>query len=185
MDQDKLLELFHSSGKLKTTARAGWLRAGVPEIDAESVAEHTFRTAFIAMILGDLLKLDTGKILKLALLHDLAEAVIGDITPHDDITVQEKLKNEENAIKDMFKGMSKGDEYIALWQEYSLQRTEEAKLVRCIDKFEMALQASEYQTTFPDKDFNEFFADVEMQMTFNEVQTLFEAIKKTVSEKKR
>ena len=65
---------------LKTTKRTGWVRQGVHH--PESIADHMYRMSLMAMIssFGDG-TLDTNKCIKLALIHDLAEAKVGDITP--------------------------------------------------------------------------------------------------------
>ncbi len=176
MKDAELLKLFHNIGKLKTTVRAGWLRCGVP--DPESVAEHAFRAAFMAMIYGEILKLDTCKLLKMALLHDLAEAKIGDITPHDGLTIEEKRSLEEAAVKELLNKIPNGAEYIALWLEYDQQKSTEAKVLKNLDKLEMALQACEYQQTFPEKDLSEFLKDVEKQLNIDKVREIFKMIKK-------
>lgn len=93
MKNTDIVELFHSIGKLKKIKRAGWIRHCIP--NPETVADHSFRTAFIAMILGDILKLDTAKLMRMALIHDIAEIVTGDITPDNNITNKEKQEKEK------------------------------------------------------------------------------------------
>ena len=83
-DISSLLHFFREAGKLKTLVRAGWTRKGVPA--PESVAEHSFRMVLMAMVLGDRQDLDTLKLVKMCLIHDLPEVIAGDITPHDGIT---------------------------------------------------------------------------------------------------
>lgn len=175
MNYDGLLELFHNVGQLKTLKRAGWNRVGIPE--PESVADHVFRTAFIAMFLGDLLKLDTEKLIKMAMVHDLPEIITGDITPYDDLTVVEKRNKEVEAIKELLKEISNGNEYIDLWLEYDEQRSTEAKILKNIDKLEMAFQAIEYKNQYPNKNLTEFFEDVEKQINIDEVRKLYEILK--------
>ena len=155
MNYEKLIELFRNLGKLKTTKRAGWARVGVAK--PESVADHTFRTAFMVMVLGDILKLDTEKLVRMALIHDLPEALVGDITPYDNLTIEEKRKKEVEAIKELLKDVPHGNEYVELWLEYDQQKSAEAKVLKNFDKLEMALQASEYKLVHPDKDLSEFF----------------------------
>ena len=176
MDSEKVLALFHKIGELKSLPRTGWSRVGVPEDDVESVAEHTFRTCFIAMVLGDILKFDTGKLLKLALLHDVAEVVTGDITPHDNITPEEKLDREEAAIREIFGAVQGAEEYISLWHEYSAQESKEAIVIRNIDKFEMALQASEYSRRYPDKDFEEFYEGAQLEHKVAELKEILKRL---------
>jgi 5'-deoxynucleotidase YfbR-like HD superfamily hydrolase len=174
MSASELLRLFQEVNKLKTTARAGWLRCGVDH--PESVADHSFRTAIISMIISDNLQLDTKKVLKMALLHDLAEAVVGDITPYDNLPVEEKLKKEEIAVYGLLREVPNRDRYLELWQDYASGQSAEAKLVKNVDKLEMALQAYEYQKAHPELDLAEFLEDAEDCIDVPGVQILFEEI---------
>jgi 5'-deoxynucleotidase YfbR-like HD superfamily hydrolase len=175
MDSRALLKLFHDLGKLKTLTRQGWLRVGIT--NPESVADHSFRTAFIAMMIGEQLSLDIVKVLKMSLLHDLAEIVIGDITPYDKLTVDEKRSREDKAVLGLLSGIPNYEEYLSIWREYSEQKNNEAALVRNIDKLEMALQASEYQREFPELDLTEFLEDAENYINIPMVKELFAGIR--------
>ena len=85
MDNDRLLDLLLESTTLKRMPRSGWLMRGVPHV--ESVAEHSFGVAFVALALADALQasgdledaLDLEKVLVMALLHDLAEVRLTDL----------------------------------------------------------------------------------------------------------
>ncbi len=171
MNNEVLLTLFKNAGKLKKLVRSGWLRSGVD--NPESVAEHVFRTAFIAMILSDRLGLDSQKVLKMSLLHDLAEVVVGDITPYDNESKEAKLKSEEIAFYGLLRELSDRDSYLKLWQDYAYQGSLEAKFVKNIDKFEMALQAYEYQKEKPVLDLSEFLLDAEKYIEIPLVLELF------------
>jgi putative hydrolase of HD superfamily len=70
--------LMKHSGKLKELKRTGWVESGI--LEPESVADHSYRTTLLAMILSDQKGLDTLKTVKMALLHDLVESVTGDLT---------------------------------------------------------------------------------------------------------
>jgi putative hydrolase of HD superfamily len=74
-----LVKFLEITGILKQTQRAGWVDVGVYQ--PESVADHTFRTAFLCMLYADMEALDPLKLLRMALIHDLPEAVIGDLMP--------------------------------------------------------------------------------------------------------
>src|SRR4051812_24153074 len=86
-DLAAVARFFSIVGRLKRTARTGWLDRGVPPIEVESVADHTFRVALMAWLSAPM-SLDRDRVLKLALLHDLAEATTGDLTPYhpDEVT---------------------------------------------------------------------------------------------------
>src|SRR3954454_20843223 len=94
-------------GRLKTLKRAGWVRRGVS--DPESVADHSFRAAVLAMLLGTDLGVDRDRLVRLLLVHDLAESDpdVGDITPFDGVGPDEKRRRETTAMERLcasFKG---------------------------------------------------------------------------------
>src|SRR5262245_57028480 len=83
-----LARFLHRAGRLKATPRTGWIDRGVPVGEAESVADHSFRVALLAWLAAHLAAaddpaLDVDRVLALALIHDLAEALTGDLTPYD------------------------------------------------------------------------------------------------------
>jgi 5'-deoxynucleotidase YfbR-like HD superfamily hydrolase len=176
MENSKLLSLFHNAGKLKCTKRAGWVRAGIT--DSESVADHSFRCTFIAMVLGDEFHVDSEKLLKIAVIHDLAECVVGDITPHDGISQEEKKEKEHTACKEIFKDIPNSQIYLNLWTEYEKQNSPEAILIKNIDKLEMALTALEYQKENPKSDLAEFVDVAESHIDDPKIKQIFWEIKK-------
>src|ERR1700693_4435909 len=81
-DAQKLLRFFVRSGRLKVERRRGWVKKlGLK--NPESVADHSYRTALMAMVISDSRGLDTSKAVRLALLHDLPEAIAGDAMPEE------------------------------------------------------------------------------------------------------
>src|SRR5690554_257736 len=97
MVADSLSIFFQSILRLKSIRRAGWV-SKVKIKDPESVADHSFSMCAIAMLLSDVLGFDTRKAMKMVILHDLAESVVGDYMPGD-IAVEEKLAQEKKAMK--------------------------------------------------------------------------------------
>src|SRR5918912_251677 len=73
--------LAAAAGSLKEVRRQGWVDRGVA--DAESVADHSYRLAVLAWAVARARGLDAGRAVLIALVHDLAEAEIGDETPFD------------------------------------------------------------------------------------------------------
>ena len=131
--------------QLKTIPRSGWQKKlGISH--PESVADHAYSVAILSMILSDSKKLDTQKILKMALLHDLAESVVGDLTP-EDATKSKKIKLENMAMKKILATLDDitSKQYWSIWTEYQKKSSREAKLLHDVDKLEMALQASVYK----------------------------------------
>jgi putative hydrolase of HD superfamily len=139
-----LSPFFHSVLKLKTVKRAGWI-SKVKFKDAESVADHTFSMCAMAMLLADMLGLDTRRAMKMVILHDLAESVVGDYMPGD-VSANQKLAKEKNAMKSILAGLPRKarGEYEKIWLEYLQNKTQVARFVHRIDKLEMALQANQY-----------------------------------------
>lgn len=141
-----IIEFLRAVGRLKGLPRTGWLEAGVK--DPESVAEHSFRMAVLAMILADLKGLDAERAMRMALLHDLAEAEIGDMTPG-----QKRRRGpayaryEDEAMTQILSTLPKplAERYRSLWEEYSNVVSSEAEITIQADKVEMLLQTLEYE----------------------------------------
>lgn len=138
-----LVKFFETVGKLKRTPRSGWIEVGIR--NPESVADHTFRTSILCMVYSDLEGLDELKLLRMALIHDLPEAIIGDLTPSRKTTRSKEREN--NAMNQILSLLPKEqrEKYMTDWNEYQEGKTREAKAVRQLEKLEMALQAKEYE----------------------------------------
>ena len=132
---------------LKAVARAGWLRSGIKQ--PESVAAHSWGMSFIAMQLCPP-ELNRQRVIEMCIVHDIAEVRIGDITPHDGISPDEKSHLELQA----FESMGLTEKSLELFKEYESQSTKESRFVRFVDKLDMALQAEIYEKE--GLDLNEF-----------------------------
>lgn len=140
-----ILRLLREAGKLKKIPRTGWkTKAGIAE--AESVADHSFRVGLAAMLLSDFIGLDTLKVVRMALIHDLAESITGDLTPEQVSGETDKILLEDKAMDTLLDNIPSKIKplYIDAWREWVKGESREAKLVREVDAFEMALQAEEY-----------------------------------------
>lgn len=123
----------------------------------ESVADHSYRMAIMCMFPPATLApcLDTVKCLKMSLFHDLAESVVGDITPADNVAKDEKHQREvqsmeyiEHKLLDRIEGSKLSNEIesiLVLWREFEKGETLESRFVQDIDKLEMLLQMLEYE----------------------------------------
>ena len=130
---------------LKTIPRQGWIQK--LEIDhPESVADHSYTVTAMSMVLSDLEGLNTEKIIKMAILHDLAESVVGDITPNT-IAKDEKILKENQAMKQILKNLPDkiAESYLEIWNDYQNRTSVESNLLHDIDKLEMVFQAKFYQ----------------------------------------
>ncbi len=152
MDTEGLVDFFTEAGKLKRLPRTGWVESGVP--DPESVADHSFRVALIALVLADARGFDSLRVVRMALIHDLAEAETGDLTPTQKEAAHEAARRAEDEamgrlIGDLPEAIQ--EEYRDAWREFSEFATDEARLVRDADKLDMVMQASEYQKAGGDR----------------------------------
>lgn len=140
----EVLRFLRVAGRLKETVRAGWALRGVER--PESVADHSFRVALLALVLapGADPPLDRERCLAMALVHDLAESLVGDITPYDGVSADEKCRREREAMHRL-SALLGDDETLRLWEEYQAAATPEARFVKDLDKLETVLQAAEYE----------------------------------------
>ncbi|KAA8522813.1 hypothetical protein F0562_009236 [Nyssa sinensis] len=143
--------------RLKTTKRTGWVRREIQ--NPESIADHMYRMGLMALIASDIPGVNRDKCIKMAIVHDIAEAIVGDIAPSDGIPKSEKSRREREALDHMCKVLGDGPrakEIGELWMEYEENSSLEAKVVKDFDKVEMILQALEYENE-EGKDLDEFF----------------------------
>jgi putative hydrolase of HD superfamily len=168
-----LIEAYFEFNHLKQLYRQGWLQHGVPHARCESVAEHTFGVAMLAMFLADahFPDLDASKVLRMALLHDFGEIYAGDITPADGLDRSEKLRLERHAVQQVLSKLGRGADYLALWEAYERGTSPEAQFVRQIDRLEMALQASVYEHQEL-ADLSEFFTSVAQALSAPALQSI-------------
>jgi putative hydrolases of HD superfamily len=158
-----LLTLYSQVAALKLLPRVGWLQRGVA--GAESVADHTFGVAVLALLIGEHAggrppnpgaasgegagkpQIERGKLLAIALLHDLAEALVGDLpsSARRLIGAEAKRAAERRAIEELFAGLPDRAEYLTLWEEYAAGASAEARLVKELDRLEMLAQALAYE----------------------------------------
>ena len=139
-----LTPFFQHVLRLKHVKRAGWIsRAQIS--NPESVADHSYSVCAISMALSDMLGLNTERVMKMAILHDLPESIIGDFVPGE-VTKKKKRAEENNAIETILHSIPPclRSDYKGIWLEYLLNKTDIARLVHTVDKLEMALQARQY-----------------------------------------
>ncbi|XP_077408774.1 5'-deoxynucleotidase HDDC2 [Vanacampus margaritifer] len=143
-DNMKMLQFFKLIGQLKRVPRTGWVYRNVK--DPESVSDHMYRMALMSLLITDP-TVDKDKCIKLALVHDMAECIVGDIAPSDNVSKADKHRREEAAMRHLssLTPDSLRKEIYALWEEYELQSSAEARLVKEFDRLEMILQAHEYE----------------------------------------
>ncbi len=172
-----LLDFFHTVMELKNIPRKGWKdKIGIP--NPESVADHSYSVTVMAMILSDFKKLDTQKILKMSLLHDLAESIIGDFTPGE-ISKKDKIEIENEAMTKILSKLPSNltNKYNEIWKEFQNQKSKEAILLHEIDRLEMALQAFKYGSEgYPQDKLEVFFLSAKKKIKSKEVLEILDEI---------
>ena len=176
-DPSRLASLFLTLANLKRIRRTGWVDRGVPPDEVESVADHSFLTTIVAWIVAsDNSELDAGRVLKMALIHDLAEATFGDAPPYEPGDVPDradldavraffsvnhvrspgnaaaKRNGEEAAMAALLESLPERirDEMAGLWAEYEAQATPEARFVKEVDRLEAFLEARHLGDAHPE-----------------------------------
>jgi putative hydrolase of HD superfamily len=139
------LEFTTQVGELKELKRSGWKRHGIEP--RESVADHTARSVILAMTLPKEIEVNRARVAQMLAIHDLPETdpAVGDITPFDGVSDDEKFEREKAAMSRLCSKFSNGDEIYQLWLEYEAQETPESRVAHDLDKLEMAMQAVEYE----------------------------------------
>ena len=150
---------------LKDLKRAGWLIRGVS--DPESVSDHSWGTALLCLLYAVRAGVESDRAVAMALVHDIAEALTGDVAARVDprdrtVSLQQKQADERAAIERLFPaGQNRTaaepataagseasvapDSIRELWQEYEAAVTPEARFVRDMNLIDMCLQALRYQ----------------------------------------
>lgn len=138
---------MHLVGNLKRTYRFN----SIPSIKGDSSADHSWRLALATFIIAEELKLniDLVRAIKIALVHDLAESVAGDIDVRDiksgKYTEEQKLEGELEAMKKICSTLPEnlGQEINDLWSDYNSAGTKEAKYIKALDKAEGLIETWE------------------------------------------
>ena len=161
------IQFFHMLERLKTTKRQGWKDYGIG--NGESIADHMYRMSIITMLcpqpLIKRLDLDVPRCTTMALIHDIAESLVGDLTPSQKNKIEARCgkgekSRREGAVMDYFgevmlgkveggkAGNEAGDagmDIIGAWREYEDSKTNNSKFVHDVDKIELMLQMVEYE----------------------------------------
>jgi len=172
-----LFDFFYLVSELKKVPRMGW-KSKVGIEHPESVADHSYGTAIMAMVLSDSNKLDTEKIIKMALLHDLAESITGDFVP-DEISKENKKMAEHDAMKEILSKLptNLAVGYDKIWQEYNQAYTKESIFLHEIDKLEMAIQAAKYSSEgFSNERLSSFVESAKKEIKSKELLDILDTI---------
>ena len=186
----KKIEGLITALNLKDEKRTGWQLRNIE--DPESVADHSWGVALLTLVYSEEVGINEEKALKMALVHDIAEAETGDfvtrkVDDKQEIEKEEKEKLEKEAVEKL-SGLL-GEELEEIWMEYEERETDEAKFVKDMDLIDMCLTALKYEKENrynpeeENEDFqeyenlDEFFATTKPRITTLKGQKLFQEIK--------
>ena len=133
------LEFLREAERLKGTLRSGFTSTGRPE----STAEHTWRLCLMALVLSDEFEgIDLLRLIKLCIVHDLGEALNGDIPAVLQTEGSDKSAQERADLEILTRALhpDKRAEILALWEEYEAASSPEALFAKGLDKLETILQ---------------------------------------------
>ncbi|MGI9260527.1 MAG: HD domain-containing protein [Woeseiaceae bacterium] len=138
-DTRSRLQFLREAERLKDTLRSAYTRNG----RTESVADHSWRLALLAMTFSDQLPdVDLLRLLKICVLHDLGEAINGDIPAPEQDCGSPKSGQERDDFLSLIAPLPAGvrSEFLSLWDEYENGTSREAKVAKALDKIETILQ---------------------------------------------
>ena len=140
MSPTELIKILNVAEKLKCNTRHCYTSSG----RHESVAEHCWRTALMAMLLEkEFPQADMNKVIKMILIHDLGEAFTGDIPCFEKSSNDEK--KESRVLDDWVQTFPEPErtQWLELYAEMNALETQEAKIYKALDKMEAVIQHDE------------------------------------------
>lgn len=144
----KMLSILIELQRLKNLERTGWMLRGLPPC-SESIADHSFGVAATAMLLADEIKsrgvdVDVERVLRMAIMHDWAEALLGDLprTATNYFGAEARTNAEKRAFADMTKSLSEEvkEKYRALNEAYEKRECLESRIVKAADVIDLLIQ---------------------------------------------
>ena len=170
---EALLGLARFASKLKFVPRTGWLDRSVPAVQVESVADHSLGVALLAwgcalQRRAEGVAIDPERVLMLAILHDLAEAETGDLTPYDPVAIPgepaarrafletrhrrdpdrnaAKRAEEDAAVRELLDTLPRATRspFEEVWEDLRQGTSREARFVKQVDRLETFLQSRHY-----------------------------------------
>lgn len=141
-----LLQFYLLATELKDKIRSGWKVWNIDRERVESVAEHIYGTCILAIAIDSEFKMDIDiyKVIMMLVLHEIEEVKIGDLTPFDKITKQEKRELGKQAVEEILSNLNKKVQYMELIEEFENMETREAVFAKMCDKLEANIQCKIY-----------------------------------------
>ena len=141
-----LLKFYLLAIELKDKIRSGWKVWNIEKERVESVAEHIYGVCILAIAIDSEFDLDVDiyKIIVMLVLHEIEEIKIGDLTPFDKVTKQERRITGRQAVEEILATLNKKAQYIELIEEFETMETKEAIFAKMCDKLEADIQCKLY-----------------------------------------
>ncbi len=143
MDARDLLKFAKRADRLDSLPRTGWLFGGV--VQPESVAAHVYQTTLIALAIADEVGADAEQVMRVALLHDIGEALITDLPrPTKDFVGRSEMKAaEQKAAAHVLHGLP--EQWLDCVQAYDASDSLESRIVKAADRIQMMIKACIYE----------------------------------------
>lgn len=141
-----MLQFYLLATQLKDKIRRGWELWNIDRKRVESVAEHIYGACILAISIDSEfdLNIDIYKVVMMLVLHEIEEVKIGDLTPFDKVTKEEKRKMGKQAVQEILNSLSKNADYIELIEEFEEMKTRESVFAKMCDKLEADIQCKLY-----------------------------------------
>ncbi|MCO5198484.1 MAG: HD domain-containing protein [Anaerolineae bacterium] len=183
MDVNAVIAFLSYGIQLKQMPRTGWVQRGVP--GAENVAAHSYGVVLTALTLAELVDepLDLARLLALATLHDLPEALTSDIPSPvkrffpQSIEASLKTDLERGAMREIVGEMPFGGAWMVLWEELHAAESAESRLTHDADKLDMFLQAYSYERQMGTRALAEFWT-VPFTFAFAATQAVYDELRR-------
>jgi putative hydrolase of HD superfamily len=176
---DRITGFMVEVAKVKGINRTGWVLSGVKH--PEHVGDHMFSTAVLSYLLAKNAGLDADKCLKMALLHDIHEAITGDIPSRNGVSSKRKDRLE---VRDTTRVLSRlgssGGELRSLLREFIRCRTVEARFVHEVDKLDYVVQLMQYSSRMKPAMVREFLSSGGNGIHAPELRHIYDKVRKHV-----
>ncbi len=175
---DRIFSFMTEAVKVKKVNRTGWVRFGMK--NPEHVGDHMFSAAVLSYLLARRLSLDADKCLKMALTHDIHEAITGDIAARRGRETERKrmLERKDNmAIMSYLGGRS---EFLSLVKEFMAEKTKESRFVHEVDKLDYVVQLAHYSKYLSAEAVLEFLSSADKKIYTPEVRYIYEKVRSQI-----
>lgn len=163
----EVVKYYILNSRLKDKNRSGWDKNhwNIKSDRIERIAEHIVSTIFLAIAMESEINyneeldfdrnIDLDYIIKMLSIHEIGETIIGDITPFDGITQEQKEEIEFKAVQDLLSNMKDKTELLDIFSDFESKISNEARFAYCCDKIEADLQSKFYQDTYQHRSLND------------------------------